>query len=127
MTATAKYQIFYMLPSFFRDGSMGADWLREHGRLPTLATIHTTHALLVDGLTFPFDCSRDKALERVFCSMQAERWSPNGEARELIRSKGLEHTSMSVGDIIAEIDGNWGQLYIVDRFGFAPIGEAFRA
>ena len=38
-------------------------------------------------------------LNQVFDMMQGENWSPNGEARDLIRSLGLKHTSMSVGDI----------------------------
>lgn len=33
-------------------------------------------------------------------AMQGENWSPNGEARDLIRSLGLHHTSMSVGDVL---------------------------
>ena len=49
--------------------------------------------------------------------MQGENWSPNGEARNLIGSLGLSHTSMSVGDII-EIDGN---LFFVDRHGFKKL------
>lgn len=37
--------------------------------------------------------------------MQGEIWSPNGEANELIRSKGLFHTSMSVGDCAVDETG----------------------
>lgn len=37
--------------------------------------------------------------------MQGEVWSPNGEARPLIRRAGLHHTSMSVGDIARDQDG----------------------
>lgn len=47
-----------------------------------------------------------KDLEEVFVVMQGERWSPNGEARELIKAAGLQHTSMSVGDIIREKSTN---------------------
>jgi hypothetical protein len=39
-------------------------------------------------------------LENVFVHMQAESWSPNGEQHKLITDLGLQHTSMSVGDII---------------------------
>lgn len=56
------------------------------------------------------------SLEEVYMKMQGEVWSPNGEARPLIRSLGLSHTSMSVGDI-AEHDG---KLFIVADFGFKP-------
>lgn len=46
------------------------------------------------------------SLEDAFVYMQGEVWSPNGEARELIREKGLHHTSMSVGDVIHDIEGD---------------------
>ena len=36
--------------------------------------------------------------------MQGEAWSPNGEARELIVSLGLHHTSMSIGDVVQDDD-----------------------
>ena len=36
----------------------------------------------------------------VFDMMQADAWSPHGEACTLIRSLGLTHTSMSVGDLL---------------------------
>lgn len=39
-------------------------------------------------------------IDHVFGLMQGEFWSPNGEARELIESKGLDHTSMSVNDVV---------------------------
>jgi hypothetical protein len=32
--------------------------------------------------------------------MQGENWSPNGEARDLIRSNNLSHTSMCCGDVV---------------------------
>lgn len=38
-------------------------------------------------------------LEDVYHKMQGEVWSPNGEASELIKELGLDHTSMSMGDI----------------------------
>jgi hypothetical protein len=40
----------------------------------------------------------------VFWRMQAEEWSPNGEARDLIRKLGLHHTSMSVGDVARDLE-----------------------
>lgn len=56
--------------------------------------------------------------EEIFNAMQGETWSPNGEARELIKSLGLDHTSMSVGDII---QSSSGRLLLVDFAGFAEI------
>jgi hypothetical protein len=43
--------------------------------------------------------------EDVFTQMQGKVWSPNGEARELISSLGLHHTSMSIGDVVQDEDG----------------------
>jgi hypothetical protein len=56
-------------------------------------------------------------LEAIFGSLQGECWSPNGEARELITSKELNHTSMSVGDVI-EVNG---RAYECKPFGFAEL------
>lgn len=54
-------------------------------------------------------------LSRVFYEMQGEVWSPNGEARDLIKSLGLSHTSMSVGDFI---ENPRGDFYRIEGFGF---------
>jgi hypothetical protein len=52
--------------------------------------------------------------------MQAENWSPNGEARELIQPPCTRgHTSMSVGDVI----GTGADFYEVSRTGFRRIPE----
>ena len=49
-------------------------------------------------------------LEDVFMMMQGEVWSPNGEARDLSRYKGLTHTSMSVNDYIQTPDGKFNRV-----------------
>lgn len=46
-------------------------------------------------------------LEDAFMKMQGYVWSPNGEARELIRSLDLHHTSLSVGDVVETKDGSF--------------------
>ena len=51
-----------------------------------------------------------------FMKMQGEFWSPRGEARPLIRSLGLHHTSMSVGDCLYDADSN--KMYQCDDFGW---------
>jgi len=61
----------------------------------------------------------ENQLERVFHDMQAEIWSPNGEACDLIESKGLWHTSMSMGDIVVVN----GAVYEVASFGFKTLKE----
>lgn len=95
-----EIKIFYMKPDWFRDGIMGAK--------PSLAALDATHTLL---MTTQVVSNPDKSvqdlLEEVYYQMQGEIWSPNGEARALIREKGLEHTSMSVGDVIAVDDETW--------------------
>ena len=57
--------------------------------------------------------------ERIFALLQGEVWSPRGEARDLISSKGLRHTSMMVGDVV-EIGG---RILAVAVMGFEPIWE----
>jgi hypothetical protein len=56
-------------------------------------------------------------LDEIFYKMQGEIWSPEGEARELIIRKGLNHTSMSVGDVV-EMDG---ELFVCDRVGWNKV------
>lgn len=60
---------------------------------------------------------KESDLETAFRKLQGDYWSPNGEARELIIEKKLQHTSMSVGDIIKKD----GKVYIVDMVGFKEI------
>jgi len=58
------------------------------------------------------------SLEQVWWHMQGMNWSPYGEARELIRSKGLKHTSMSVGDVIKDPTGTYWR---VEDLGFKQL------
>ena len=52
----------------------------------------------------------------VWGKMQGEIWSPNGEAKRLIRNLNLEHTSMDIGDAI--YDPSIDELQIVQGHGF---------
>lgn len=85
------YKIYYTKPEHFREFILGE-------KLPTRATLSDTHVHLMNIAA--------EDLEDVFYQCQGEAWSPHGEARHLIRSKGLDHTSMSVGDVI-ECDGKF--------------------
>lgn len=58
-----------------------------------------------------------KDAEDLWSALQGEFWSPRGEAADLVRGKGLTHTSMSVGDII--VIGNKG--WMVGSFGFEEL------
>jgi hypothetical protein len=106
-----KYSIWYMKPKWFRHGILGkkpwSDLAKTHIHLKDLELPR------IKGETVEHN------LERIFYQMQGEMWSPNGEARELILSKGLQHTSMSVGDAIVAN----GQIWVVAMFGFETIGR----
>jgi len=99
-----KYQAWYMRPDWFYSGITG--------RLPNAKDLTATHVLLRTVET-------DKGLGDVFRKMQGENWSPAGEARALIESKGLQHTSMSPGDVIVDDVGN---AHVVANIGFKAIG-----
>ena len=86
---------------------------RRAGREPDPADLDATHIHLRN--------VEAGSLNQVFYEMQSEVWSPNGAARDLIRDKGLVHTSMSVGDVIVDPDG---AVHLVGMFGFKNLGRA---
>jgi hypothetical protein len=92
-----KYAIYYKKePTFHDDKNLSWDnYLKTHTFLRFLEA---------------------KDLDNVFYKMQGEVWSPNGEARDLIRSCGLRHTSMSVGDLICDLETM--EMYEVGMEGF---------
>jgi hypothetical protein len=106
-----KFQIWYMKPEWFRDGICGAK--------PDPANLGASHVHLIE-MIVPADGDERNPLERIYGAMQGEVWSPNGERRELIASKGLEHTSMSVGDVVIDEAGG---KHIVASFGFEQLEE----
>ena len=75
---------------------------------PNKGNIGATHCLLgfISG----------ENLEDAFYQMQGEIWSPNGEARNMIKTLGLSHTSMMIGDIISIPDT--GEIWEVAWEGF---------
>lgn len=103
MPLQMTFAIWYMRPAWFARGIMGLK--------PNPKKLTDTHAHLKD-LTIP-----NGDLEQVFVQMQGEHWSPNGEAAGLIKSKGLQHTSMSVGDVVVTGD----DTYVVSAFGFTRL------
>jgi hypothetical protein len=56
--------------------------------------------------------------EAVYAAMQGENWSPEGEARPIIMDKGLDHTSMSMGDVVVTPDG---KRHMVSMIGFTTL------
>ena len=109
-----SYRIWYMRPDFFSHGLCGADWLERIGMLPDPEDLAKTH-VAVTSIEAP-------SLEAVYDRMQGENWSPNGEARALLDAKGLDHTSMSTGDIAVFAEDGVDHVMIVDRIGFREIG-----
>lgn len=107
-------QIWYAKPQAQYYLGMGWDFAAESApdKLPDPKHLVRTHVLV--------GVINDSNPSRVFGLMQGENWSPLGEARNLIRSLGLHHTSMSVGDII-KIRG--GKTLMVDRRGFHEIED----
>ncbi len=106
------YSVYYMKAEFFRKGVMGSDWLREKSLLPDPADLSKTHVFL--------KIIEARNLEDVYFKMQGESWCPTGEAREFVASKGVRHTSMSVGDIAVDHNSRVG--FILDRLGFRFLG-----
>ena len=74
---------------------------------------------LVRTLELPAYLPVKSALEEIFNTMQGEVWSRNGEQREFILSKGLTHTSMSVGDFVRVVE--IGDLWRVEPLGWKKV------
>ena len=113
-TPGRTFQVWYMRPEWFREGICYAK--------PDPSNLDATHVHLKDVEVAQGFVDAGHALEHLFHRMQGEVWSPNGEARGLIRSKGLEHTSMSVGDVVVDPQG---RVHLVASFGFETL-EAVR-
>jgi len=90
--APGQTEIWYVRPDVFRHFINGSKYLEKKGVFPTVESIPTTHVLLGK--------VKSNNKDELFTVLQGERWSPNGEAARLIKSKKLGHTSMSVGDIV---------------------------
>ena len=111
-----KYQVYYARrPTFHPSGQFGTPLL-------TISALAQSHVRLgeVEG----------KDLDDAWRRMQGENWSPRGEARGLIQSLGLSHTSMSVGDVLRDeagiywecLDHGWKPL-TADTQGDAAHGQ----
>ena len=107
--AAGPTEIWYMKPEFFRDGIFGYNYLKKENLLPKADNLSKTHILL--------GSIKETDPDKIFQMMQGENWSPAGEAKDLIKEKGLKHTSMSMGDVIVTPH----KTLMVDFAGFAEI------
>lgn len=79
----ARYEIWYAVdPSFWKDRNLNHDNLKKS---------HKFVQVIEAG-----------GLEDCYNKMQHDVWSPNDEADDLIRCLGLNHISMTVGDVVIE-------------------------
>jgi hypothetical protein len=101
------FDVFYMKKDYLRNGLMGVEFCRKQNCLPNPRALGETHAYV--------KMLEANDLDDVWQKMQAEHWSPNGEACALIKKLDLTHTSMCVGDVIVSDDGT---VAMVDSFGF---------
>ena len=102
-------EIWYWKQDAGRDMMMGKNFLVKHGKMPDPNNLEATHVKI--------GSVKETNPEKIYHMMQGEIWSPEGQARNMIRASGTGHTSMSMGDIVV-VDG---QPMMVDRFGFAKL------
>lgn len=121
-------RVFYTKParaseeahfSAVRNYQMGSEFCEKQKQpLPTWENLTETHTYVMPLHMVDYEgCSLESAQEFVFRFMQGENWSPNGEARELLESVGLAHTSMSTGDVVKLK----GRLFMVDIMGWKEL------
>jgi hypothetical protein len=102
-----------------RDLLLGLNYIKAHHRDIYVRLKHgdlsETHLLL--------DQTPETDLDKIYNMYQGENWSPNGEAKELIQNLGLSHTSMCVGDIIKQSDGNpnGDRYFFCDLLGWVEL------
>ncbi len=117
------FRVWYMLPSTDlrlakqRRGTAGDD------RAPLViqrSKLHETHRCIAL-LPVPDDIPDKEAAAAIYHHLQAENWSPNGEAQPIISGMFLGHTSMSIGDVIENFDAR--RAWMVADFGFTEIPQ----
>jgi hypothetical protein len=86
-----QYQVYYARrPTYHPNGQLGTPLL-------TVSGLQHSHVLLA--------AVEAESKGDAWLRMQAESWSPHGEARPIIERLGLTRTSMSVGDVLRDEEG----------------------
>ncbi len=93
-----NFQVWYQKPEFFQS------IVRPTVDASTTDSLSQTHTMVAVCMA--------ETKEDVFRWMQGENWSPNGEANPLVRSLGLSHTSMMIGDVLTQASG---KAWILDH------------
>jgi hypothetical protein len=95
------FRVFYMRPEFFREFSLG-------DVSPNIRDLRKTHVELREVTA--------ENLDHLYSIQQAHNWAVDYETcNALLASKGLGHTSMSIGDVALNTETN-------DYFAVAHIG-----
>jgi hypothetical protein len=108
-------QIWYWKENRGHQMMQGYENLKQENRLPDPRNLNASHVLV--GKIAETDPNK------IFSMMQAEVWSPQNQAEDMINQLGTGHIGMDVGDII--VTGN--QVLFVDKKGFINLlsGEEF--
>ena len=97
-----RTQVWYQRPEFYGDIRFGDVKVDPQA-------LEETHIKLGE--------IHEKDPETIWQLLQAHNWSPESEAYDLIRRKGLRHTSMDVGDVVATTEG----VFMVAACGFKKL------
>lgn len=110
----ATYSVYYMKPDWITNGLLGSQ--------PDAKNLEATHTLL-EQLRMDVLPNKDiyNVLGHIFEWMQSEKWDFDRFNQTKIAKLGLNHTSMSVGDVI--VDDSDGIAYLVAPVGFIPLGN----
>lgn len=104
-----KYRVWYMHQDFFPTYIGGSE-------MPTL------DAIRYDRTHVPLRCIEAEDLDDVYYQQQAFNWAQDPvDTNDLLRSKGLKHSSMSVGDVIEDVAT--GEFWVVRDAGFEVIPQ----
>ena len=110
-------EVWYFKPEMGRDMMMGLEFIQEQlpGVYPEPYNLSKTHIML--------GRVKSKDKDQLFHSLQGDFWSPQGEARDLIKAIGLNHTSISIGDILV-INGS--AFFVDSGAGWVNLGHVNR-
>jgi len=81
-----------MKKNFFNYGIWGYDSLKREGKLPDPKKLERTHAMIYD--------TNETNLDKLFKMANSPNWFDTPEEQKKLKSLGVSHTSMSIGDII---------------------------